>query len=89
MFFCCDLFRPSDVLMYQGHESEGNPMRDQAVYLWVWLVGLFGILGIVLAALTRMVKRDTSAYDKKFTWQAYPHLDEDHGGNKDTEPNPP
>ncbi|MBO9600780.1 MAG: hypothetical protein J7559_23530 [Cohnella sp.] len=51
-------------------------MRDSAVYLWVWLVGLFGIIFIVLAALTRMVRKDTKEYDKQFTWQTYPHWEE-------------
>lgn len=51
-------------------------MRDSAVYLWVWLVGLFGIIFIVLAALTRMVRKDTVEYDKQFTWRSYPHWEE-------------
>lgn len=63
-------------------------MRDSAVYLWVWLVGLFGIIFIVMAALTRAVRRDTTNYDKQFTWQSYPHWKEEHDRNK-VEPTPP
>ncbi|WP_027084151.1 hypothetical protein [Cohnella panacarvi] len=51
-------------------------MRDSAIYLWVWLVGLFGIIFIVMAALTRMVRKDTAEYDKRFTWQTYPYWEE-------------
>lgn len=51
-------------------------MRDQAVYLGVWLVGLFGIIGVVMTALTRAVRKDTTAYDKQFTWQTYPSWEE-------------
>ncbi|MFC5532240.1 hypothetical protein [Cohnella yongneupensis] len=60
-------------------------MKDEAAFLVVWLVGLFGILGIVLAALTRMVRRDSTDYDKKFTWRAFPKWEEEKEGSGDSE----
>lgn len=46
-------------------------MRDAAL-LTVWLIGLFGLIGCVLAAVARFVKKDSMNYDRQFTWQAYP-----------------
>jgi hypothetical protein len=45
-------------------------MRDLAL-LTVWLIGLFGLIGGVLAAVARFVKKDSTEYDKRFTWIAY------------------
>ncbi|QJD81715.1 hypothetical protein [Cohnella herbarum] len=46
-------------------------MRDAAL-LTVWLIGLFGLIGCVMAAVARFVKKDSMKYDKQFTWQSYP-----------------
>lgn len=50
-------------------------MENLAI-LAVWLVGLFILVGIVLVALTKMVRRDTMRYDKRFTWQAHPYWEQ-------------
>ncbi|RKP55319.1 hypothetical protein D7Z26_08945 [Cohnella endophytica] len=45
-------------------------MRE-AVLLFIWLVGLFGLIGGVLVAVARFVKKDSMNYDKRFTWAAF------------------
>lgn len=45
-------------------------MRDAAL-LMVWLIGLFGLIGCVLAAVARFVRKDSIRYDRQFTWSAY------------------
>ncbi|MCD9024283.1 hypothetical protein [Cohnella silvisoli] len=57
-------------------------MRDAAL-LMVWLVGLFGLIGGVLAAVARFVKKDSVKYDKQFTWIAYSSL---WGSNRNKDP---
>jgi hypothetical protein len=47
-------------------------MRDAAL-LAVWLIGLFGLIGCVMAAVARFVRKDSIKYDKQFTWSAYPN----------------
>lgn len=45
-------------------------MRDAAL-LAVWLIGLFGLIGGVVIAVARFVRRDTARYDEQVTWAAY------------------
>lgn len=45
-------------------------MRDVTLLL-VWLVAMFGLIGGVMAAVARFVRRDSASYDKRFTWTAY------------------
>ncbi|TVY00631.1 hypothetical protein [Cohnella terricola] len=45
-------------------------MRDAAL-LAVWLIGLFTLIGGVLAAVARFVRRDSARYDEQFTWAAF------------------
>ncbi|THF73874.1 hypothetical protein [Cohnella fermenti] len=42
---------------------------EEPVYLFVWLLGLFGLIGFVMAAVTNLVRKDTTTYDKRITWQ--------------------
>jgi hypothetical protein len=52
--------------MYSG--AEAQPMRE-AAFLMVWLAGLFGLVGLVIAAVARLVRRDTIDYDRRFIWR--------------------
>jgi hypothetical protein len=45
-------------------------MRDVTL-LMVWLIALFGLIGGVMAAVARFVRRDSVKYDKRFTWASY------------------
>jgi hypothetical protein len=58
-------------------------MQEIALF-FVWLIGLFGLIGVVMAAVVRLVQRDTTAYDKEFTWKAFsqPSPDEEEPGRK-------
>jgi hypothetical protein len=58
-------------------------MRDVAL-LMVWLIGLFGLIGGVLAAVARFVRKDSMKYDKRFTWMTYSSLWSDKR-NKDSD----
>lgn len=48
-------------------------MRDAAL-LFVWLVGLFSLIGGVLAAVARFVRKDSIRYDERFTWASFAPL---------------
>lgn len=48
-------------------------MRDVTLLL-VWLVALFGLIGGVMAAVARFVRKDSTSFDKRFTWTAYNSL---------------
>jgi hypothetical protein len=37
----------------------------------VWLLALFGLIGGVMGAVARFVRRDSMNYDKRFTWASY------------------
>jgi uncharacterized membrane protein HdeD (DUF308 family) len=45
-------------------------MRDVTL-LMVWLIGLFVLIGGVLAAVARFVRKDSVDYDKRFTWATH------------------
>jgi uncharacterized membrane protein HdeD (DUF308 family) len=45
-------------------------MRDVTL-LMVWLIGLFVLIGGVMAAVARFVHKDSVEYDKRFTWATY------------------
>lgn len=49
-------------------------MRD-AVYLAIWLTGLFGLIGLVLAGVRRVVRRDSLEYDRRFLWDRFERYD--------------
>ncbi|BBI34600.1 hypothetical protein [Cohnella abietis] len=61
-------------------------MRDAAL-LMVWLVALFGLIGGVMAAVARFVKRDSMKYDKQFTWSSYPFWNKNRNDNPIDDPN--
>ncbi|WP_158629908.1 hypothetical protein [Cohnella sp. AR92] len=44
-------------------------MKNEPVYLLIWLIGLFVLIGIVLAVVRTLVTKDTIGYDKRITWQ--------------------
>lgn len=50
-------------------------MGSDLAYLAVWLIGLFSLIGFVLAAVARLVHRDTIEYDKEFLWKFKPGWD--------------
>ncbi|MBB6636395.1 hypothetical protein [Cohnella thailandensis] len=50
---------------------------EEPVYLLIWLIGLFGLIGFVLAAVTNLVRKDTTEYDKRFTWEWKREWEED------------
>jgi len=50
-------------------------MQSIAIFI-VWLLGLFGMIGVVMAAVARFVRLDSMAYDKQFTWRGYDSRDE-------------
>jgi hypothetical protein len=56
-------------------------MRDAAL-LAVWLIGTFGLIGVVMAALARFVERDSMEYDKQFTWKSFSSWTERNPDNK-------
>ncbi|MFC4602047.1 hypothetical protein [Cohnella hongkongensis] len=41
---------------------------EEAALFAVWIVGLTVLVGGAMAAITRFVTRDTSAYDEHTTW---------------------
>jgi len=41
---------------------------EEAAILAVWLIGLFGLIGVVMAAVARFVRRDSMNYDRQITW---------------------
>ncbi|WP_165418310.1 hypothetical protein [Cohnella kolymensis] len=51
-------------------------MKDLVILL-IWLLGVFGLIGVVIAAVARLVRRDSTAHDKQFLWHVYPDYKED------------
>ncbi|WP_372663265.1 hypothetical protein [Cohnella sp.] len=45
-------------------------MKDVTLLL-VWLIAMFGLIGGVMAAVARFVRKDSMNYDKRFTWSDY------------------
>lgn len=43
-------------------------MAAQFAFFLVWLLGMFGIVGIVVGSVARFVKYDTQSYDEQFVW---------------------
>ncbi|WP_169507514.1 hypothetical protein [Paenibacillus harenae] len=37
-------------------------------FLAIWVIGMFGIISIVIGAVTKLVQRDSFAYDEQFVW---------------------
>jgi len=44
-------------------------MAAEYAKLVVWLIGLFGIVGIVIVYVARFVIKDSFAYDEPFVWR--------------------
>ncbi|WP_225446369.1 hypothetical protein [Paenibacillus rhizovicinus] len=44
-------------------------MVEEAAYLAVWLIGLFGIVGAVCICVAKMVIHDSTAYDENYVWR--------------------
>ncbi|WP_239617278.1 hypothetical protein [Cohnella mopanensis] len=55
-------------------------MRDAAL-LAIWLIGLFSLIGCVLTAVARFVRKDSMKYDRQFTWWAFRNWDGDRTKN--------
>ncbi|MBW7453240.1 hypothetical protein K0U00_04225 [Paenibacillus sepulcri] len=50
-------------------EKGAGYMIKEAAELVVWLIGLFGICGIVIVLTAKMVIHDTFDYDEPFVWR--------------------
>lgn len=44
-------------------------MRNDIAYLFVWLIGLFSLIGFVMAAVAQLVRKDSMEHDKEFVWR--------------------
>lgn len=44
-------------------------MAADYAYLAIWLVCMFGIIGIVVGAVARFTIYDSLAHDEQFVWQ--------------------
>ncbi|WP_328803892.1 hypothetical protein [Paenibacillus glycinis] len=42
---------------------------EEAAYLAVWLIGLFGIVGTVCVYVAKMVIQDSTSYDEQYVWK--------------------
>ncbi|SFI58992.1 MULTISPECIES: hypothetical protein [Paenibacillus] len=42
---------------------------EEAAYLAVWLIGLFGIVITVCAYVAKVVIDDTTDYDERYVWR--------------------
>lgn len=43
-------------------------MAAQFAYLIIWLLGMFGIIGIVVGSVARFVLLDSLSHDERFVW---------------------
>jgi len=50
-------------------------MGKDIAYLAVWLIGLFSLIGFVMAAVAQLVRKDTMEHDKRFVWRMKPDWD--------------
>ncbi|MCK9859764.1 hypothetical protein [Paenibacillus sp. ATY16] len=44
-------------------------MAQEYAYMAVWLLGLFGIVGTVIACVARFVVNDSLSYDQTHVWR--------------------
>lgn len=44
-------------------------MVAQYAYLALWLVGMFGIIGIVVGSVAKFAKQDSLSHDEQFVWR--------------------
>jgi hypothetical protein len=49
--------------------GEAGCIGMEAAHLVLWLIGLFGIVGVVSFAIARMITRDSFTYDELFVWK--------------------
>ncbi|MBB6729566.1 hypothetical protein [Cohnella zeiphila] len=57
-------------------------MENSPAILVLWLIGLFGLIGFVMAAVVRLVRHDTLEYDREFLWR-WNSREGDKGGKKE------
>ncbi|MBH5316826.1 hypothetical protein I6N90_03245 [Paenibacillus sp. GSMTC-2017] len=43
-------------------------MSAHYAWLFIWSIGMFTIIGVVISLLTHFVRTDTWDYDEKFIW---------------------
>ncbi len=55
---------------------------DDGAWLVLWLIGLFALIGFVMAAVANLVRKDTMEHDKRFVWRVGANWDENGGGRK-------
>ncbi|MBO7743936.1 hypothetical protein I8J29_07020 [Paenibacillus sp. MWE-103] len=49
--------------------GEAGCLVEEAAYLAVWLIGLFGIVITVCAYVAKVVIDDTTDYDERYVWR--------------------
>ncbi|NBD22745.1 hypothetical protein GT019_02530 [Paenibacillus sp. T1] len=49
--------------------GEAGCLVEEAAYLAVWLIGLFGIVGTVCVYVAKMVIQDSTSYDEQYVWK--------------------
>jgi hypothetical protein len=54
--------------IYKESAQEAVLLAAQFAYLIIWLLGMFGIIGIVVGSLARFILQDSLAYDEPFVW---------------------
>lgn len=52
-----------------GFTGGAGCLVEEAAYLAVWLIGLFGIVGTVCAYVAKMVIHDSTSYDEQYVWR--------------------
>ncbi|MDQ8733531.1 hypothetical protein [Paenibacillus sp. LHD-38] len=44
-------------------------LAAQYAYLAIWLLGMFGIIGIVIGSVAKFAIRDSLSHDEQFVWR--------------------
>ncbi|CAM4292625.1 hypothetical protein FHS16_002342 [Paenibacillus endophyticus] len=44
-------------------------MAAEYAYLALWLLGMFGIIGIVIGAVAKFAMEDSLSHDEQFVWR--------------------
>jgi hypothetical protein len=57
-------------------------MENSPAILVLWLIGLFSLIGFVMAAVVNLVRHDTIEYDREFLWRWH-HRSADKSGKKE------
>lgn len=44
-------------------------LAAQYAYLAIWLIGMFGIIGIVIGSVAKFAIQDSLSHDEQFVWR--------------------